>query len=223
VDQSLIGVLGGTAWLILAFIAAVIMMLAINHAGKVAWKEAKYKARARMMNGQAGNTNHSVNIHAHHPNTQPSPMPFNLGAVEPPASPISTSVQSNGDIAYTLGAEETHAHFSIEHTTPSQPVNNPFHQYDPYRERTLTPQPAIQSLNPSDGIVPNLGGVAQAVMAQVTDPTKVCAVCGQGFGAEYTGKTWVCSVCKAVYHEDCLHMQVNSEGTCKQCNVILLC
>jgi len=95
-------------------------------------------------------------------------------------------------------------------------------QYDPYGGSAPAQRPQMQHLNPNEGVVPSFGGVAQAVMTQVTDPTKLCAVCGLGFGADFTGNAYECTGCHTVYHEDCLHVQVNSEGTCKQCNQVLL-
>ncbi|HME53370.1 MAG TPA: hypothetical protein VKM55_14195 [Candidatus Lokiarchaeia archaeon] len=76
--------------------------------------------------------------------------------------------------------------------------------------------------DPSQGIVPDFGGIAQAVeIPGVVDSTKVCAVCGQDF-ASSSGKIFECNACKAAYHEECLQQQVNLEGTCKACNKVIL-
>ena len=50
--------------------------------------------------------------------------------------------------------------------------------------------------------------------------TSKCAYCGYDF-TEHTGKILICQECKAPYHESCINMQIN-EGTCKNCNRILL-
>jgi len=47
-----------------------------------------------------------------------------------------------------------------------------------------------------------------------------CEYCGYDFG-EVVGKIYRCKECGAVYHENCINLQVN-EGVCKKCNRILL-
>ncbi len=92
--------------------------------------------------------------------------------------------------------------------------------YNPYA--LPTEGPSSYAPDPAQGVVPDFGGVAQAVEIQmVTDSTKMCPVCGQDF-ASSSGKIYECNACKAVYHEDCVQQQVNSDGTCKACNKVLL-
>jgi len=112
-------------------------------------------------------------------------------------------------------------------TNPYDPYSHPASgkgggptSYSPYA--LPSEGPAMQAPDPSQGVVPDFGGVAQAVEIQmVADSTKMCSVCGQDF-ASSTGKIFECNACKAVYHEDCLQQQVNSDGTCKSCNKVIL-
>ncbi|NMC05253.1 MAG: hypothetical protein GYA24_08585 [Candidatus Lokiarchaeota archaeon] len=82
--------------------------------------------------------------------------------------------------------------------------------------------PSSFAPDPSQGVVPDFGGVAQAIEIQmVADSTQTCPVCAQDF-ASSSGKIFECNSCKAVYHEDCVQQQINSEGTCKSCSKVLL-
>ncbi|MBN1802924.1 MAG: hypothetical protein JW891_15555 [Candidatus Lokiarchaeota archaeon] len=47
-----------------------------------------------------------------------------------------------------------------------------------------------------------------------------CSYCGFDFTST-TGKVYKCQECGALYHEECLNLQIN-EGVCKSCNRILL-
>ena len=77
-------------------------------------------------------------------------------------------------------------------------------------------------LTPADG--GGLTATSQIIEVDVnnTDFSFVskCAYCNYDF-TEVTGKVYMCQGCKALYHENCINMQVN-EGTCKNCNRILL-
>lgn len=82
-------------------------------------------------------------------------------------------------------------------------------------------EPAMPVPDPSQGIVPDFGGIAQAVEIQVLqDPNVACPACAQGFMEG--GRMFECNACHAVYHEHCIQQQVNTEGTCRQCGNVLL-
>jgi hypothetical protein len=69
-----------------------------------------------------------------------------------------------------------------------------------------------------------LTGTAQVIQVNVNDANfsfgNNCAYCGYDFG-EYSGKIYKCNSCNALYHENCLNVQIN-EGVCKDCGKILL-
>jgi hypothetical protein len=69
----------------------------------------------------------------------------------------------------------------------------------------LTSTAQISEVNPNDG--------------SFSYGTK-CEYCGYDFG-EIVGIIYRCNECGAVYHENCMNLQVN-EGVCKKCNRILL-
>ncbi len=103
---------------------------------------------------------------------------------------------------------------------PSQPQYN-----QPPLEDQWVSSPTPQQdnyLTPTAG-----GGMMGTSQIQEVNPNEgnfsyanKCEYCGYDFG-EYTGKIYRCSGCKAVYHENCINIQVN-EGICKKCNNILL-
>nr|MDO8087561.1 hypothetical protein [Candidatus Sigynarchaeum springense] len=104
--------------------------------------------------------------------------------------------------------------------SPKASKGAPATGYSPYA--LPTEGPASYAPDPAQGVVPDFGGIAQAVEIQmVDDSTKMCVVCGQDFSSS-SGKIYECNACKAVYHEDCVQQQVNSEGTCKSCFKVLL-
>ncbi|MHA1146959.1 MAG: hypothetical protein ACTSR8_01815 [Promethearchaeota archaeon] len=91
-------------------------------------------------------------------------------------------------------------------------------------------QPPQQAAPQGDFVTPSMGnntGLAGMAQIQEVDPNSTgfsfgskCEYCGYDFG-EVIGKIFKCSACSAVYHENCMNMQVN-EGICKKCNSILL-
>jgi len=78
----------------------------------------------------------------------------------------------------------------------------------------LTPSPGESSLT----------GTSQIVEVDINSTNfsfaSKCGYCNYDFG-EYAGKIYMCQACSTPYHENCLNMQIN-EGTCKNCNKILL-
>jgi hypothetical protein len=90
-----------------------------------------------------------------------------------------------------------------------------------YQSTTEIPQNNYVTPTSSGG---GLTGTSQITEVDVNSPdfsyTSKCAYCGYDF-AEVSGKIFLCQACKAQYHENCINMQIN-EGTCKNCNRILL-
>jgi len=78
-------------------------------------------------------------------------------------------------------------------------------------------------INPSPS-ESGLTGTSQIVEVDINNTNfsfaNKCGYCGYDFG-DYTGKIYMCQACGTKYHETCLNMQIN-EGTCKNCNRILL-
>jgi hypothetical protein len=112
------------------------------------------------------------------------------------------------------------AYSPYESKAPSKSKGTPTPGYSPYA--LPSEGPGLTAPDPSQGVVPDFGGVAQAIEIQmVDDSTKMCSVCAQDFTSS-TGKIYECNACRAVYHEDCVQQQVNSEGTCKACGKVLL-
>ena len=108
--------------------------------------------------------------------------------------------------------------------TPQSPASAAPQQYQPgvYGTQQPAASPVTPTPDPSKGIVPDFGGVAQASEVPVLqDSTKPCVVCGQDFNT-VQGKAYECNACRALYHEGCLQTQVNMEGVCKGCNKVLL-
>lgn len=68
----------------------------------------------------------------------------------------------------------------------------------------------------------NLTATSQIVEANDTNFSfsSQCAYCGHDF-IDFKGKIYLCKECGAPYHDKCLNVQIN-EGTCKNCNRILL-
>ncbi|MBD3187719.1 hypothetical protein GF325_12865 [Candidatus Bathyarchaeota archaeon] len=98
----------------------------------------------------------------------------------------------------------------------------PIQQYQP--STTQQPGGGTPQLtpDPSKGIVPDFGGVAQAIENQLLpDPTIPCTICGRDFST-YQGKVMECNECHAMYHEECLVQQIDLEGVCKSCRRVLL-
>jgi hypothetical protein len=68
-----------------------------------------------------------------------------------------------------------------------------------------------------------LTGTSQIIEANDTNFSFIskCVYCEYDF-VDYNGKIYLCKECGAPYHESCLNLQVNGEGTCKKCSRILL-
>jgi len=106
------------------------------------------------------------------------------------------------------------------------PQVQPQQQYSqpPLEEQWVSPPQQNNYVTPTMGGGGGLIGTSQIVEINPNDGSfsygSKCAYCGYDFG-EVTGKIYKCKECGAVYHENCVNMQVN-EGVCKNCNRILL-
>ncbi|MHA1292261.1 MAG: hypothetical protein ACTSQJ_06285 [Promethearchaeota archaeon] len=94
----------------------------------------------------------------------------------------------------------------------------------PLEDQWVTPPQQTNYLTPSTGNSMGLTGTSQIVEINTNDPNfsyaSNCEYCGYDFG-EYAGKIFKCQECGALYHDNCINMQIN-EGICKKCNKILL-
>ncbi len=97
----------------------------------------------------------------------------------------------------------------------------------PLEEQWITPDPQKEYVTPSN--ITGNEGIGLTTTSQIievspndldTALTNKCAYCGYGF-EKSTKKIYQCKECGALYHENCIHQQVN-QGTCKQCGRILL-
>ncbi len=96
--------------------------------------------------------------------------------------------------------------------------------------QTQTQQPYSQPIQQDNFLTPTTNGTGLTGTSQIVELTDLsssnfsyaskCVSCGYDF-AEHMGKIYICQECKAPYHENCINMQIN-EGTCKNCNRILL-
>ncbi|TXT61378.1 MAG: hypothetical protein BAJALOKI1v1_1140013 [Promethearchaeota archaeon] len=97
----------------------------------------------------------------------------------------------------------------------------------PLERKWISPDPQDDYVTPntsSDSSSVGLTSTSQIIELPSTDPsinnTQQCIYCGYQFGEE-TKRIYKCKECGALYHENCINLQVN-EGTCKKCNRILL-
>lgn len=102
--------------------------------------------------------------------------------------------------------------------------SHPQYAQPPLEEQWLSPpQQQTNYLTPSSS-GGGFAGTAQIAEVNPNDGNfsyaSACEYCSYDFG-EYTGKIYKCGSCGALYHENCINMQVN-EGICKKCNNILL-
>ncbi len=100
----------------------------------------------------------------------------------------------------------------------------------PLEEQWVSP-PEQGTPQQSNFVTPTMGGggggltgTSQIIEADVNSATfsfaTKCEYCSYDFG-EAVGKIFQCKECGAMYHENCVNLQVN-EGVCKKCNRILL-
>ncbi|MFX0099470.1 MAG: hypothetical protein ACFFCS_07805 [Candidatus Hodarchaeota archaeon] len=100
------------------------------------------------------------------------------------------------------------------------PYTTPVQTYQP--TQTLPTYTPSTTPDPAQGVVPDFGGVAQAIENQLLQDRSIpCVVCAQDF-TTYSGSVMECNECHAVYHVECLQQHVDMEGTCKSCKRVLL-
>lgn len=67
----------------------------------------------------------------------------------------------------------------------------------------------------------NVGQMAYVNPVKLKDADKKCAFCGSTF-KEFEGKIFRCGGCGEFYHEFCLEQQLGRDGTCTNCNKLLI-
>jgi hypothetical protein len=63
--------------------------------------------------------------------------------------------------------------------------------------------------------------MAYVTPVKLKNPDKKCAFCGSTF-KEFEGKVFRCAGCGEYYHEFCLEQQLGRDGTCNNCNKLLI-